>query len=65
MTGQGADAAHLIRLTFADGTAIDDIVDNGVVLFLTTPGVTFPAGVEILDAAGDVLAEYDEFNDLE
>lgn len=65
VTGQGAEAAHLVRLTFAGGTAIDDIMDNGVVLFFTTPGVTFPARVEILDTAGNVLAEYDEFNDLE
>jgi hypothetical protein len=65
VTGQSAEAAHLVRLTFADGTAIHDIVDNGVVLFFTTPGVTFPARVEILSTASDVLAEYDEFNDLE
>jgi hypothetical protein len=65
VTGQGAEAAHLVRLTFADGTAIDDVVENGVVLFFTTPGVAFPARVEILSAAGDVLADYDEFDDLE
>ena len=65
VTGHDAEAAHLVRLTFADGTAIEDTVDNRVVLFFTTPGVTFPARAEILDTAGDVLAEYDEFNDLE
>jgi hypothetical protein len=65
VTGQGAESAHLVRLTFADGTAIDDVVENGVVLFFTTPGVAFPARVEILSAAGEVLAEYDEFDDLE
>lgn len=61
VTGQGAEAARLVRLTFADGTAIEDTVDNGVVLFATSPGVTFPARVEILDTAGTTLAEYDEF----
>lgn len=65
VTGQRAGAAHLVRLTFADGTALEDLVDNGVALFFASPGVAFPARVEILDAAGDVLAEYDEFNDLE
>jgi hypothetical protein len=63
--GDGAEAAHLVRLTFADGTTLADLVNNGVVLFFASPGVAFPARVEILGGAGDVLAEYDEFNDLE
>jgi hypothetical protein len=61
VTGQGAEAARLVRLTFADGTSIKDTVDNGVVLFFTSPGVTFPAKVEILGTAGNTLADYDEF----
>lgn len=65
VTGQGAEAAHLVRLTFADGTAIEDMVEHGAVLFFASPGVTFPARVEILDTAGDILAQYDEFDDLE
>jgi hypothetical protein len=63
--GEGAGAAHSVQLTFADGTALADGVDNGVVLFFASPGVAFPARVEILGGTGDVLAEYDEFNDLE
>jgi hypothetical protein len=55
----------MVRLTFADGTAIEDTVDDGVVLLCVSAGVTFPARVEIVDAAGDVLAEYDEFSDFE
>lgn len=65
VTGHGAEAAHLVRLTFADGTAIEDMAENGVVLFFASPGVTFPARIEILSAAGELLAEYDEFDDLE
>ncbi len=40
-------------------------MDNSVVLFFASPGVAFPARVEILDTVGGILAEYDEFNDLE
>ena len=65
VTGQGAETACQVRLTFADGTSIEDTVDNGVVLFFASPGATFPARVEILGTAGNVLAEYDEFTDLE
>ena len=64
MIGDGAEQAHLVRLTFADGATIEDRVDSGVVLFFTSPGVAFPASVEILGAAGDVLAGYDDFDDL-
>jgi hypothetical protein len=65
LIGQGAETARLVRLTFANGTSIEDTVDNGVVLFFASPGVTFPARVEILGTAGNVLAEYDEFTALE
>ena len=65
VTGNGAEAAHLVRLTFANGTSIEDQVHNGVVLFYTSPGVAFPASVEISTSTGDVLAAYDEFNDLQ
>ncbi len=65
VTGQGGEAGDLVRLTFADGIAIEDNVEDCVVLFFTSPDVAFPARVEIIDTAGDVLAEYDEFDDLE
>ena len=64
VTGEGAETASLVRLTFADGTALTDHVQNGTVLFYASPGVAFPASVEITTAAGDSLAEYAEFNDL-
>jgi hypothetical protein len=40
---------------------IEDTVDNNVVLFFTSLGVTFPAKVTILGTTGNVLAEYNEF----
>ena len=57
--GHGAQQAHLVRLRFADGTSIEDRVENGVVLFFVSPGVAFPARVDILDNAGESLASYD------
>ncbi|MDQ2873406.1 MAG: hypothetical protein M3Y33_00645 [Actinomycetota bacterium] len=62
--GEGAEQAAIVRLTFADGTAIEDTVDNGVVLFATSPGPESRARVEILSGAGVVLAEYDEFDNF-
>jgi hypothetical protein len=57
MAGQGAEAARLVRLTFADGATVEDTADGGVVLFLASPGVSFPARVQILGTEGNVLAE--------
>jgi hypothetical protein len=62
--GEGAEQAAIVRLTFANGTAIKDTVENGVVLFSTSPGPESRARVEILSGAGAVLAEYDEFDDF-
>jgi hypothetical protein len=62
--GQGAEAARLVRLTFADGTTLEDTADDNVVLFFASPGVSLPARVEILDAGGNKLAEYDEFTEF-
>ncbi|MGH3191171.1 MAG: hypothetical protein ACRDOL_28790 [Streptosporangiaceae bacterium] len=62
--GEGAGHAHLVRLTFADGLVIEDTVHNGVVLFFASPATESRVGVEILSAAGTVLAAYDEFADI-
>ena len=64
MTGEGAQAASLVRLTFPDGTTLTDHVHNGTVLFYASPGVAFPATVEIMTAAGDSLAGYGELNNF-
>jgi hypothetical protein len=65
VTGQGAETARLVRLTFADGTTIEDTVDNGVVPFFTSPGVTFQPKSRSSAPRGNTLAAYDEFSDLE
>jgi len=62
--GPGAEAACLVRLTFADGTTLEDTADDNVVLFFASPGVSLPASVEILDTRGDKLAEYAEFTEF-
>ena len=49
--GDGAEQAGLVRLTFTSGTAIEDTVENGVVLFAASPGVESRARVEILSSA--------------
>ena len=64
VAGGGATQARRVRVTFADGTTLADTMDNGVVLFWTSPGVTFPAHIEIHGAAGEVLAAYDDFDYL-
>jgi hypothetical protein len=64
VTGDGAERAHRVRLTFAGGIAVEDTVENGVVLFFASPGVTCPARVEIFSDAGEALASYDEFGDF-
>jgi len=62
--GEGAEQVAIVRLTFTNGTVIEDAVDNGVVLFATSPGPGSRARVDILSGAGAVLAEYDEFDDF-
>jgi len=62
--GPGAEAACLVRLTFADGTTLEDTADDNVVLFFASPGVSLPASVKILDTRGDKLAEYAEFTEF-
>ena len=59
MIGEGAEQAATVRLTFTNGTAIEDTVENGVVLFATSPGPESRARVEILSGGGAVLAGYD------
>ena len=54
--GTGSDQARHVRLSFVDGTTVEDSVDDGVVLFLVEHGVRLPATASILDANGTVIA---------
>lgn len=62
--GEDAERARLVRLRFADGAVLEDTVDGGVVLLFASPGVAFPAEVEVIDGDGTVLVSYDEFASL-
>jgi len=62
--GDGAAQAALVRLTFADGTAFEDQVAGGVVLFFAGHGIACPALVEIRSSEGAVLASYEEFTEF-
>jgi hypothetical protein len=63
--GTDCELARLVRLGFRDGTQLEDSVDDGIVLFFATPGVRFPATVEILGSGGTVLASYPDFDYLD
>ena len=60
--GTGSERAHTVRLVFADGLTMEDVVEHGIVLFFGPGGVTFPASVEIADDSGRSLADYTEFD---
>ena len=60
--GTGSDRAHTVRLVFADGFAMEDVVEHGIVLFFAPGGVVFPAAVAIADDSGLNLATYTEFD---
>jgi hypothetical protein len=54
--GDGAEQAARVRLTFSDGTTLDDEVEAHVVLFLVEHGVEQPARADIHGRDGEVLA---------
>lgn len=64
ITGQSADRARLVRMSFADGTIVEDTVDEDTVLFDAGRGVSFPAAVQVFDETGDLLVSYAEFEYL-
>jgi len=64
VVGDGAEQASSVRLTFANGVVLEDIVDNGVVLFFEPRAVVGPADVTVLDGDGTTLVSYQEFGDF-
>jgi hypothetical protein len=57
--GTGSEQAKRVRLSFADEAAIEDTVDDGVVLFLIERGVQLPATAEIFDANSTLLSSHE------
>jgi hypothetical protein len=47
-----------IRLVGKNGTAIEDIVENGIVLFLTDQPITLPIEAEIYDRSGKLVYQH-------
>jgi hypothetical protein len=54
---QGAEVAR-VRLRAANGTVLEDTVEDGVVLFLTDDAVQAPIAAELLDRSGHVLNQH-------
>lgn len=60
--GSGSEHAAEVRLLFNDDFTMDDVVQNGIVLFFEPRGLTLPADAEIFDRQGRLLARYKEFD---
>lgn len=56
--GAGSERATHARLRFADGTTLEDVIDAGIVLFMSDGPVRMPVTVEILDQTGAMLTTY-------
>jgi hypothetical protein len=50
-----------VRLSFADGVALEDDAENGVALFITDGPVSMPAAAELYDSAGERVARNSAF----
>lgn len=59
VTGTGADRAHTVQISVSGSVAMEDVVENGVVLFSTAKPVDLiVATVRILDPDGALIAEH-------
>jgi hypothetical protein len=47
-----------VRLRAANGTVLEDTVEDGLVLFLTDDAVQVPIAAELLDRSGHVLSQH-------
>jgi hypothetical protein len=61
VTGNGSRTAARVRLRFLRGLALEDSVDDGVVLLIADARVDMPATAEVLDANGSLLASHSAF----
>lgn len=61
VVGDGAERAHLVRLTFSNGIVIEDTTEGGVILYFEPRRVVTPAEADILVADGTSLVRYAEF----
>lgn len=61
VVGIGADRTHAVRLTFADGAVVEDVIADGIALFFIPSPVACPARVRLVDGDGSCLADYFEF----
>lgn len=55
VSGRGSEHARRVRLTFEDGTNVEDEIEQRVALFLVEHAVQLPAVADLLAADGDVL----------
>lgn len=59
VTGTGADRAHTVQIRVNGSVAMEDVVENGVILFSTAKPVDLMvATVRILDPDGALIAEH-------
>jgi hypothetical protein len=59
--GEGCELVRTVVLRFADGTTVEDQVEEGLVLFYVDHPVVCPAQVTILDGEAKTLSEYPAF----
>ncbi len=60
--GDGSEHAVKVRLRFNGDLTMEDVVENGIVLFFEPRCPSFPAQVDIFDGRGGLLASYEEFD---
>jgi hypothetical protein len=56
--GAGREAAALVRLTFANGVQLEDLIRDSYALFATESPVELPAKVDIVNSRNDVLSSH-------
>jgi hypothetical protein len=62
--GEGSERARKVLLRFADGTTVEDEVEDGIVLVYIDHPVVCPAQATLLDDEGRALSDYSAFDRL-